>query len=198
MPRFGFLSGQTHIGTHDRLLHSCVVGSPTPLRFSSLRFRLLSTLSAGFATILLLTSLVICLSYLNRRVLCGSPVAQRLNSRVRRLTSKYIRWLRWMWLPISPGASLAPIMADSPAGSESANESGDDGGLTIRIPNPKVYMARQSQWKGRRGKPRCDHCRLNNLKVCSLIYHTLPFSCPVVRPSPPNMQSLLMGRWKRV
>lgn len=57
-------------------------------------------------------------------------------------------------------------MADSPAGSESANESGDDSQLTIRIPNPKVYMARQSQWKGRRGKPRCDHCRLNNLKVC--------------------------------
>ncbi|TBU29546.1 hypothetical protein BD311DRAFT_756354 [Dichomitus squalens] len=55
-------------------------------------------------------------------------------------------------------------MADSPVGSDSANDSGDDGQLTIRIPNPKVYMARQSQWKGRRGKPRCDHCRLNNLK----------------------------------
>ncbi|KAI0743789.1 hypothetical protein C8Q80DRAFT_1183145 [Daedaleopsis nitida] len=55
-------------------------------------------------------------------------------------------------------------MADSPAGSDSGNDSGDDGQLTIRIPNPKVYMARQSQWKGRRGKPRCDHCRLNNLK----------------------------------
>ena len=57
-------------------------------------------------------------------------------------------------------------MADSPDGSESVGaESGDDGQLTIRIPNPKVYMARQSQWKGRRGKPRCDHCRINNLKV---------------------------------
>ena len=56
-------------------------------------------------------------------------------------------------------------MADSPVGSDSATDSGDDGQLTIRIPNPKVYMARQSQWKGRRGKPRCDHCRLNNLKV---------------------------------
>ncbi|KAI0702949.1 hypothetical protein C8T65DRAFT_579030 [Cerioporus squamosus] len=55
-------------------------------------------------------------------------------------------------------------MADSPDGSDSGNESGDDGQLKIRIPNPKVYMARQSQWKGRRGKPRCDHCRLNNLK----------------------------------
>ncbi|KAH9831225.1 uncharacterized protein C8Q71DRAFT_816651 [Rhodofomes roseus] len=56
-------------------------------------------------------------------------------------------------------------MTDSPDGTESVGaESGDDGQLTIRIPNPKVYMARQSQWKGRRGKPRCDHCRLNNLK----------------------------------
>ncbi|CCM00408.1 uncharacterized protein FIBRA_02438 [Fibroporia radiculosa] len=55
-------------------------------------------------------------------------------------------------------------MADSPDGTESVGDSGDDGQLTIRIPNPKVYMARQSQWKGRRGKPRCDHCRLNNLK----------------------------------
>ncbi|KAI0829676.1 hypothetical protein BC628DRAFT_1057743 [Trametes gibbosa] len=55
-------------------------------------------------------------------------------------------------------------MADSPAGSDSPVESADDSQLTIRIPNPKVYLARQSQWKGRRGKPRCDHCRLNNLK----------------------------------
>ncbi|KAL4248451.1 Zn(2)-C6 fungal-type domain-containing protein [Abortiporus biennis] len=54
-------------------------------------------------------------------------------------------------------------MAESPDISDSM-DSGDDGNLTIRIPNPKVYMARQSQWKGRRGKPRCDHCRLNNLK----------------------------------
>ncbi|KAF8894913.1 hypothetical protein CPB84DRAFT_1710618 [Gymnopilus junonius] len=40
----------------------------------------------------------------------------------------------------------------------------DDGQLRIRIPNPKVYMARQSQWVGRRGKPRCDYCRGSNLK----------------------------------
>lgn len=40
----------------------------------------------------------------------------------------------------------------------------DDNQLTIRIPNPKVYMARQSLWIGHRGKPRCDHCRVNNLK----------------------------------
>lgn len=48
--------------------------------------------------------------------------------------------------------------------SESLEDSNDDGQLTIRIPNPKVYMARQSQWVGRRGKPRCDQCRANNRK----------------------------------
>ncbi|KAF8160999.1 hypothetical protein B0H34DRAFT_699058 [Crassisporium funariophilum] len=48
--------------------------------------------------------------------------------------------------------------------SDSAGDLNDDGQLTIRIPNPKVYMERQSQWIGRRGKPRCDHCRTNNLK----------------------------------
>ncbi|KAG6813664.1 hypothetical protein H0H92_008901 [Tricholoma furcatifolium] len=30
----------------------------------------------------------------------------------------------------------------------------EDEQLKIRIPNPKVYMARQSLWIGRRGKPR--------------------------------------------
>jgi hypothetical protein len=48
---------------------------------------------------------------------------------------------------------------------DSVGDQGDDGQLTIKIPNPKVYKARQSLWIGRRGKPRCDHCRLNNLKV---------------------------------
>ncbi|KAH7908419.1 hypothetical protein BJ138DRAFT_356025 [Hygrophoropsis aurantiaca] len=55
-------------------------------------------------------------------------------------------------------------MSESPEGTDSAGDANDDGQLTIRIPNPKMYMARQSQWKGRRGKPRCDHCRINNLK----------------------------------
>ncbi|KDQ57577.1 hypothetical protein JAAARDRAFT_35270 [Jaapia argillacea MUCL 33604] len=55
-------------------------------------------------------------------------------------------------------------MSNSPDETDSVGDPGEDGQLTIRIPNPKVYMARQSQWKGRRGKPRCDHCRLNNLK----------------------------------
>ncbi|KAH7922368.1 hypothetical protein BV22DRAFT_1106660 [Leucogyrophana mollusca] len=55
-------------------------------------------------------------------------------------------------------------MSESPEGTDSVGDANDDGQLTIRIPNPKVYMARQSQWKGRRGKPRCDHCRMNNLK----------------------------------
>ncbi|KAI0268613.1 hypothetical protein BC834DRAFT_645184 [Gloeopeniophorella convolvens] len=55
-------------------------------------------------------------------------------------------------------------MAESPARSESLGDSAEDNPLTIRLPNPKTFLARQSQWKGRRGKPRCDHCRLNNLK----------------------------------
>ncbi|KAA1472772.1 hypothetical protein DENSPDRAFT_801551 [Dentipellis sp. KUC8613] len=55
-------------------------------------------------------------------------------------------------------------MTESPVGTASLPDAPDDSQLTIRIPNPKVFMARQSQWKGRRGKPRCDHCRLNNLK----------------------------------
>ncbi|KAF9227475.1 hypothetical protein BS17DRAFT_775572 [Gyrodon lividus] len=55
-------------------------------------------------------------------------------------------------------------MSESPEELDSTEELNDDGQLTIRIPNPKMYMARQSQWKGRRGKPRCDHCRMNNLK----------------------------------
>ncbi|KZV66889.1 hypothetical protein PENSPDRAFT_688583 [Peniophora sp. CONT] len=29
---------------------------------------------------------------------------------------------------------------------------------------PNTYSDSQSQWKGRRGKPRCDHCRAHNLK----------------------------------
>jgi len=52
-----------------------------------------------------------------------------------------------------------------PDDSDSNLDPNDDGQLTIRIPNPRVYMARQSLWIGRRGKPRCDHCRSNNLKV---------------------------------
>ncbi|KAF8972966.1 hypothetical protein BDZ97DRAFT_1691597 [Flammula alnicola] len=48
--------------------------------------------------------------------------------------------------------------------SDPIEDPNDDGQLTIRIPNPKVYMARQSQWIGRRGKPRCDNCRLSNSK----------------------------------
>ncbi|KAI0030774.1 hypothetical protein K488DRAFT_18392, partial [Vararia minispora EC-137] len=32
------------------------------------------------------------------------------------------------------------------------------------FPASTMYAERQSQWKGRRGKPRCDHCRAHNLK----------------------------------
>ena len=56
-------------------------------------------------------------------------------------------------------------MTEPRARSESLGDSTEDNPLTIRLPNPRSFLARQSQWKGRRGKPRCDHCRLNNLKV---------------------------------
>lgn len=56
-------------------------------------------------------------------------------------------------------------MVDSQDETDSGKDTLVDGQLTIKIPNPKTYMARQSAWIGRRGKPRCDHCRLNNLKV---------------------------------
>jgi hypothetical protein len=81
---------------------------------------------------------------------------------------------------------------DSPSAddSDSVGDLHDDGQLTIRIPNPKHYMARQSQWKGRRGKPRCDHCRVNNLKVklslvflssiSSQLYSVIGFYPPVI------------------
>ncbi|KAI0256200.1 hypothetical protein BJV78DRAFT_1169946 [Lactifluus subvellereus] len=55
-------------------------------------------------------------------------------------------------------------MAEPRARSDSLGDSTEDNPLTIRLPNPRSFLARQSQWKGRRGKPRCDHCRLNNLK----------------------------------
>jgi hypothetical protein len=49
----------------------------------------------------------------------------------------------------------------------------EDSQLKIRIPNPRVYMA---QWKGQRGKPRCDFCRESNLKVCLAVV----FGPPVI------------------
>lgn len=71
--------------------------------------------------------------------------------------------------------SMSPDSPNSQMPTDSEDEEDqidDDGGLTIRIPNPRFYMARQTQWKGRRGKPRCDNCRTNNLKVCELYLGT--------------------------
>jgi hypothetical protein len=64
--------------------------------------------------------------------------------------------------------SITPDSPDSDIPTDSEDDDDqviDDGGLTIRIPNPNFYISRQTQWKGRRGKPRCDNCRINNLKV---------------------------------
>lgn len=60
----------------------------------------------------------------------------------------------------------------------------DPAPTTIRIPNPKVFLARQSQWKGRRGKPRCDYCRTNNLKVPRV---SLALACSLTRCLAPSV-----------
>jgi len=41
----------------------------------------------------------------------------------------------------------------------------EDSGSSSRMSNQQFAMAQKSQWKGRRGKPRCDYCRMNKLKV---------------------------------
>lgn len=70
-------------------------------------------------------------------------------------------------------------MTDVPEEKRFKRNPTEDEQLTIKIPNPKVYMARQSLWIGRRGKPRCDHCRLNNLKVCCFLrsHYQSSFHC---------------------
>ena len=83
-------------------------------------------------------------------------------------------------MPVQHGVSEDPLLV--------SHIPPEDTQLTIRIPNPKVYMARQSQWVGKRGKPRCDHCRTNNLKVrfsFLLSYNTrnhYPYKCDRLTP----------------
>jgi hypothetical protein len=71
---------------------------------------------------------------------------------------------------MSPDSPNSQIPSDS---EDEEDQIDDDGGLTIRIPNPRFYLARQTQWKGRRGKPRCDNCRTNNLKVRHLFLYIM-------------------------
>ncbi|KAI0319188.1 hypothetical protein OF83DRAFT_842448 [Amylostereum chailletii] len=52
-------------------------------------------------------------------------------------------------------------MADSHVSAPGPTENNQPAG---NPPNSTAFMPRQSQWKGRRGKPRCDSCRLSNLK----------------------------------
>ncbi|KAF8891665.1 hypothetical protein BD779DRAFT_1437435 [Infundibulicybe gibba] len=67
-------------------------------------------------------------------------------------------------MPTSPNDSPQTNWYPAPVSDAQQNSVGEDEQLTIKIPNPKVFMARQSQWVGRRGKPRCDSCRQDNLK----------------------------------
>jgi hypothetical protein len=67
-----------------------------------------------------------------------------------------------------PSMSMTPDSSDSHSPTDFQDNEDqiiDDCGLTIRIPNPKFHMAHRTHWTGRRGKPRCDNCRTNNLKV---------------------------------
>lgn len=41
----------------------------------------------------------------------------------------------------------------------------EDSGSSSRMSNQQPMMGPQSQWKGKRGRPRCDYCRMNKLKV---------------------------------
>ena len=41
----------------------------------------------------------------------------------------------------------------------------EDSGSSSRMSNQQHMTTLQSQWKGKRGKPRCDYCRMNKLKV---------------------------------
>ena len=50
----------------------------------------------------------------------------------------------------------------------------EDSGSSSRMSNQQQTSAPQSQWKGRRGKPRCDYCRMNKLKVRPLPLIDIP------------------------
>ncbi|ESK92948.1 fungal specific transcription [Moniliophthora roreri MCA 2997] len=85
-------------------------------------------------------------------------------------------------LEASAAESIEELTLDNP----------DDPQLKIRIPNPKIYMARQSLWTGHRGKLRCDSCRAQNLKcdraqpVCNHCAWTPEKECkytPIPTPS---------------
>lgn len=58
-------------------------------------------------------------------------------------------------------------MSESPGDVESipSRSTPDDPQLTIRIPNPKVYMERQSQWKG--GLPICFFAIARSNRGCA-------------------------------
>jgi len=67
------------------------------------------------------------------------------------------------------GRSIPPVVMNVRDSDGSDSFEGDsmleDSGSSSRVSNQQLVMAPQSQWKGRRGKPRCDYCRMNKLKV---------------------------------
>ena len=67
------------------------------------------------------------------------------------------------------GFSIPPVVMNVRDSDGSDSFEGDsmleDSGSSSRMSNQQFVMAQKSQWKGRRGKPRCDYCRMNKLKV---------------------------------
>ena len=57
----------------------------------------------------------------------------------------------------------------------------EDSGSSSRLSNQQPVITPHSQWKGRRGKPRCDYCRMNKLKVRPLtpINNSTPTVFPI-------------------
>ncbi|KAF9264220.1 hypothetical protein L218DRAFT_987231 [Marasmius fiardii PR-910] len=93
---------------------------------------------------------------------------------------------------MSTSSESSPDPSATMVKDEAFSDHPDDPQLKIRIPNPKIYMARQSMWVGHRGKLRCDSCRAQNLKcdrvqpVCNHCAWTPDKECkytPVPTPS---------------
>jgi hypothetical protein len=67
------------------------------------------------------------------------------------------------------GLFIPPVMMNVRDSDGSDSFEGDsvleDSGSSSRMSNQQPMMAPQSQWKGKRGRPRCDYCRMNKLKV---------------------------------
>ena len=87
----------------------------------------------------------------------------------------YRPWLLWKARFLFPalkflsGLFIPPVVMNVRDSDGSDSFEGDsmleDSGSSSRMSNQQPMTTLQSQWKGKRGKPRCDYCRMNKLKV---------------------------------